>query len=282
MWKSDGHYSCCHPRVPWPPNYPPVLVQTRLDVLKGRDEVEQATYRAAKVHFSMAAAEETVGRCVSKAVKDSLIAHTIVGGLDASILVPHPAFDDESGGELFSTSETPRNALPFAYAAYLSRTLGCPIDEEIVQIARIGRTKLTKWPRYLFQPSFGGVVRPNQTYIIADDVVSTGGTMAALRSYIIRNGGHVVFATALANGTGKNQAFSITEQTVNLLLVAFGDGLDEFWTETIGHGIGCLTETEGAFLREWSDEQQASGCVAGPNLLQRIRDQLDQAAAKNG
>jgi hypothetical protein len=282
-WK-DGHICVAHFREPWIENQPPIFVQSTLETLKGREgTVERSTYMAAKFQFSTQAAEEVLRRCIRKSTVDSLIAHTIAGGLDAKIIMPHPAFDDISGGEqLVSKTTIPRNALPFAYAAFLKRTLGCQVDEEIVQIARVGRTNLSKMPRFLFQPSFGGAVRAGQTYILADDVVSTGGTFAALRSYIMRNGGSVVFATVIANGNGENQPLSIEKQTINRLVQSFGEGLDLFWTETIGHGISCLTEVEGQYLVEWSNAKQAEGCRAGEPLLQRLRDRIDAAAAKNG
>lgn len=280
----DGHICVSHPREPWESDTPPIIVQNRLDVMKGPKRSPQFdAYSSAKMHFTMGAAEEVVRRCLTVEARDKIVAYTIGRhGLDARIVIPHPPFDDTNGDAIVSPSDVPINALPFAYAAYLSRTIGCPIDREIVQNARVGRTKLTKWPRYLFQPQFGGVVRPRQAYILVDDVVSTGGTFAALRSYIVRNGGRVVFATALANGTGQHQEFAVSKQTVNLLLQFFGGELDQFWTETIGHGIGCLTEPEARFLGEWSNEQEAEGCPRGPELLQRLRAKLDEAAAKQG
>lgn len=71
--------------------------------------------------------------------------------------------------------------------------------------------------------------------MIVDDVVSSGGTFAALRSYIIRNGGTVVFTTALAHKIGQNH--SILLETVNTLRSLYGPELDNLWTQTIGHGI---------------------------------------------
>ncbi len=282
MNNKEGHICVEHPREPWGAKEPEIIIHSRLDRLKGREDTpERALYMAAKFHFSMEAAKEVVLRSTDKAALDSIIAHTIALGINARILVPHPSFDDDSGEDQVSKTTVPKNALPFAYAAYLSRNLGCPIDEELVQIGRVGRTKLPKWARFLYQPIFGGVVPRGQTYILADDVCSTGGTFCALRSYIVRNGGRVVFATAMANGIGRNQPFSIEEQTVNQLMRSFGAELDEFWTATIGHGITCLTEAEGRFLSEWSDAEQAKGCPAGPELLRRLRGQLDEAAAKD-
>lgn len=282
-WK-DGNICVCHPREPWADNTPPVIVQNTYSKLIGDGDREaKARYAAAKLQFSMHVAKDVLKDLISVDARDKLVAYTIAhGGIGARILVPHPAFDDVTGEAGVSKTSIPRNALPFAYAAYLKRTLGGELETEIVQIARVGRTKLSKWSRFLYQPSFGGVVRPGQAYILADDVVTTGGTLAALRSYIVRNGGRVVFATAIAHRDGTHQRFAISEQTVNRLLEEFGPDLDQVWTETIGHGIRCLTEAEGKFLGECADAELAEGCPRGHELLQRLRGHLNAAAAKNG
>jgi hypothetical protein len=281
---NNGHYSVAHPRERWDAELPDILVQASLETLKGADHTPaRDVYIAAKYQFAMGAAEQVVNRCISKRTVDLLVAHTISRGINSRIVFPHPAFDDEAGEDVVSKTYIPRNALPFAYRAYLSRILGCPVDDGVIQIARVGRTKLNKWDRFLYQPMFGGVVRAGQTYIIADDVACTAGTFASLASYITRNGGRVVFATVLASGSGKDLPFPITEQTVNQLVRSFGPELDRFWTETVGHGITCLTEAEGKFLREWSDAERSKGSLdAGAAMLRRLRDRLDAAAAKNG
>jgi hypothetical protein len=280
----NGHIRVFHPREPWAADERHILIQTSLDKIRGAEFTEQrADYEAAKLRFDMDAAERVLARTVSKDAMDTIVANTIIGGIGARIVMPHPPYDDDDAETVVSQTEIPTNALPFIYSGYLGKVLDCPVDEEIVEIGRVGRTKLKRWARYLYQPSFGGAVRPGQTYILADDVISTGGTFAALRSYIVRNGGRVLFATALAHGKGQHRVFAIEEQTVNQLSAMFGPGLDDFWTETFGHAIGCLTEAEGQYLRRWSNEQlEGESCQSGAQLLQRLRDRIDEAATTCG
>lgn len=282
-WTKDGHVFVCHEREAWTGDSP-VRIHARVSALRGKPNTEErALYGAAKISFSLAAAEEVVRKSVSEKVTDEIVDSVIAGGLDCRIIVPHPSFDDADGDRLLSADQHVRNAIPIAYANYLARLLGVVVDEEIIQVARVGRTDLTRWPRYLYQPSFGGVVRRGQPYLIADDVISTCGTMAALRSYIVRNGGMVICTTAIANFLGHNQPFTPSEQILNQLRTNFGPGLNRLWTETIGHDIGCLTHAEAEHLLEWSNEQvQSEGCRRGDPLLQRLRNRLDQAAANKG
>lgn len=273
----DGHIRVNHPRQPWADGEGDVFVHGALSTLKGKKgSKDRAMYEAAKHGFDMDAAFKVVERTVSAVARDSIISRIIAGGCKARIVMPHPDFDDEDGkpgsGKL-------TNAIPFAFSKYLKDVTGRSIDEEIIQAARVGRTKLNKWQRFLYQPAFGGAVRTDEPYILVDDVVTTAGTLAALRSYIVRNGGTVLCATALANGAGQNQPFPITQETITSLAEAYGDGFAPYWCETFGHEASCLTETEGRFLRAWCDETENEGIGAGEPLLQRLRARFDEVAA---
>lgn len=273
----DGHIRVNHPREPWDEGTPDIIVQTSLNSLKGKSgSPNRAIYERAKRGFDMEAAYEVVQRCLTKVACDSIVAHVIAGGLNARIVMPHPDFDDEEGG---SPERGLTNAIPFAYADSLHALTGRPIDQEIVQSARVGRTKLSKMQRFLYQPSFGGAVRTDEPYILVDDVATTGGTLAALRSYIIRNGGQVLFATVLANHSAKNQPFPISVETHRVLTNRFGIDFEPFWRETIGHEATCLTEFEGRALGDWCNEQAADGDGGGKPLLHRLRARLDAVAA---
>lgn len=275
-WSKDGHIFVNHPREPWGQSDAEIIVHGPLNALKGKKATdERKRYIAAKREFDLEAAFDVVERTVSQAALDTIVAHVIAAGCKARIVMPHPEFDDEDNPGAAGLT----NAIPFAFAKYLKDVTGRAIDEEIAQVARVGRTKLTKWQRFLYQPSFGGAIRTDEPYLLIDDAVSTAGTLAALRSYIVRNGGSVVCSTALANALGKNQPFQITLETSNDLIQAYGDGFEPYWRETFGHDVSCLTETEGRFLRTWCDEKENEGVGTGDPLLQRLRAKLDSVAA---
>jgi hypothetical protein len=254
-------------------------VHARWPALKGKGGArERVLYERAKHRFDLNAAYDLVDRHVEPKIIDQIVAHVVTAHGRGRIIMPHPAFDDEDGRGSVSNTDRPKNALPFAYAGYLSEVTGLPVDEEIVQNARVGRTKLGKFDRFLYQPTFGGTVRVDEPYIIVDDVSTTAGTLAALRSYIVRNNGTVLFASALASDNGKNREFAIRPETKAALCEAYGNAFEPYWFETVGHEVGCLTEAEGRFLGEWSNARQDEGCPSGDALLERLRARINEAA----
>lgn len=279
----DGNVVVDHPRESWgTPARLHTLVHCRLDQLNGnaaRDPAVQAAYKAAKFEFNLDAAYGLIDRFVRDDTMDAL-ADVVVGSrVTPTVIFPHPAFDDDDAVGRHGAMPGPTNALPFAYAGHLEGTLGCPVNDQIVQSARVGRTKLAMFLRFLCQPSFKGHVNVDCPYIILDDVIASGGTFAALRSYIVRGGGTVISTTAFAHNTGAHQKFEVASDTLGMVLSLYGDGIDPYWLETFGHGIQCLTEAESQLLVRWALDRQQEGCAAGDQLLQRLRDRINQAAS---
>jgi hypothetical protein len=195
-------------------------------------------------------------------------------------VVPHPPFDDISGIGAFAVGKTKvTNTLPIQYAAQLAVQLEGEIDNKIIQKARVGRTKLTNFPRFLCQPCFEGEIRPDAAYILIDDVVTTGGTLAALRSYIIGNGGMVAASTVLAHGSGQDRPLALADVTWQELSNLYGAELGSFWEREIGHDARYLTDTEGHILVRFGHESVQDR--PGVPLLQCLRDRLSEAAAKH-
>jgi hypothetical protein len=213
---------------------------------------------------------------------DAIIDHVtphILAKRPLVVIVPHPPYDDtESDGADLVGARRVTNTLPLAYAARISEMIDGTIDAEIVQKARVGRSKLSKFARFLWQPSFDGAVRHDSAYILVDDVVTSGGTLAALRSHIVSHGGTIAAYTALAHGSGDDQPLALGPETWDSLIKAFGPGLDEFWKGEIGHDAAHLTDAEGRFLARWGSQNHRRR--AGVPLLQRLRDRLAEAAAK--
>jgi hypothetical protein len=162
--------------------------------VKGSDESagfrqqSKADYRAAKNDGDFDAAARIVKMCIDRSydVVDAIIDDLIPfleKGLELVCVCPHPSFDDEDGSEEdVAIHPTPRNALPLTYANFLAQITGATVDEEILEKERVGRTKLKSFERFLWQPSFTGIVRTDVAYILVDDVCTLGGTLAALRS----------------------------------------------------------------------------------------------------
>ncbi len=92
------------------------------------------------------------------------------------------------------------NAIPEALADMLSHQLGWPTDNGIVQINIVAHTGADGFSRLARQEKFNGDAMAGKPYLLTDDFVGQGGTLANLRSHIMSRGGNVLGATAL---TGK-------------------------------------------------------------------------------
>lgn len=278
----DGHVYVNHPRHPWDEVCPrEIVVHGKLGVLNGEEPTKpsrQTQYSAAKFGFDLDAGLELVQSLVSDSALNALIDAIERCNPEKLILVnPHPEF--VNGYKVGDPRSGVSNAIPFAFSEFLAETLDGQVDEDIEQIARVGRTKMDRWQRFLYQPSFAGDVKPGAHYIIADDVVTLGATFAALRSHIVANGGLICAATAIAHSSGINQPFPIISGTVDRLGHLYGEGLFGLWKEALGHEIHFLTEPEGDFLCEWGRDRSKEGVPRGDALLQRVRARLDQAAS---
>lgn len=233
-------------------------------------------YHRAKYHFDMTAATDIVAECIDPNAIENIIDLVLETDRDPLVVMPHPEFDSEATHDCF----LPTNAIPFAFAGYLAASLGCEVDNEIGEIARPGRTKLSRVARFLWQPKFSGVVSRKHAYIIVDDVCTICGTLAALRSHIVSNGGTVVAVSALGRADGcRTVPLPIAADTLSMIYSGFGAGIRELWLEEVGHELSCLTEMEGRFLAWWHSEHCAA-VRSGDEALQRFRTRLSAAAAK--
>jgi len=102
---------------------------------------------------------------------------------------------------VYAVEETGINRLPAVFAEVLGERLGLSVNEEIVQINRVGHTGASGYHRLAFPALFDGEVTGGKTYLLVDDFVGQGGTLANLKGYIESKGGRVVLATTLTGKT---------------------------------------------------------------------------------
>jgi hypothetical protein len=248
-----------HIRRPWVGGET-VYVCAKLTVLNGNEPGLPASrrplYLAAKLGGSQDSAAKIVTACISDTVIDRIIDDTasfMMKGTPLVCVVPHPPFDDLDGvGADLAGRPRVRNALPIQYAAQLKEILDAEIDTEIVEIGRVSRTKLRRFPS-----RFDGAVRQDAAYILVDDVFTSGGTLAALRSHILGAGGTVAAVTTLAHGSGQWQPLALSDGTWHELCSIYGRDLDPFWRREIGHDARNLTEAEGRTLARWGTYQSS-------------------------
>ncbi len=274
-----------HERVRWMPGDPrKVVIHTFNEDLRGQyrrpkreADALRAQFDAATRRFDSDAAVAIVNRVFNDGAGDLIVDRLEGVGLKPRLVLPTPPF--EHGTDTPDPPFKATNALPHAYAGVLAAYLDGEVDYEIRQVARVGRTKLRGFERFLWQPCFRGTVRNDSAYILVDDVYGVGGTFAALRSYIVANGGTVVAATTLSHREPGHKTFPIAERTLAVLNQRYSGNVGACWSEEIGHDVACLTDGEGVFLLDWWEERCRTSPGAGPGSLQRLRAELARTSA---
>ena len=144
------------------------------------------------------------------------------------------------------------NAIPAALARLLGERLGIPFDTSVVQTNIVGHTGAGGYGRLARQAAFGGEVERGREYVMVDDFIGQGGTLANLRGWIEKQGGTVVGAVAL---TGKPYSAKLnpSEGQLHELRRKHGPDFEKWWREHFGHAFDCLTQSEARYLARSPD-----------------------------
>jgi hypothetical protein len=274
-----------HRRAPWTAAEPDlVFVAASYGIVKegggqrdrGKASRLRDDYQAAKFARDAEAALRVVDAFCGENWYEDIVAQVvpyIEAGKRIIFVWPMPGFAEAVAS---SPVKPVTNALPAAIAQRLYETFGGSLNDAIIQIARPGRTKLKRMERFLYQPSFGGKVDTNACYVVVDDAYTTGGTLAALRSYIVENGGTVAALGALCCSKGNGaRTFRLAKANLDVLLSMYGRDFIPFWLKEVGHGVESLTDDEGTTLISWGREDRR-----GEPLLQCLRDCFDSIRSK--
>ena len=216
------------PRFPWPSDFPDVIVHTTVAI---RDA--HPRYGAAKSGDPRAASDLAVD-LINPVVVEGLRAHLATRDV---ILLPVTA-DEVSGF----------NAIPDAMAELLGDMLDLDFSSgEIVQINKVGHTRARAFQRIVTPALFDGYVRAGAQYILVDDHVGLGGTLANLRGFLESRGATVIGMTALTESRD-GARIALRQGSRKLLWDRYGQQLDTLWRSQFGHGIDTLTELEAVQL----------------------------------
>ena len=144
------------------------------------------------------------------------------------------------------------NAIPAALAKLLSKRLDVSFETAVVQTNVVGHTGAGGYERLARQAAFGGEVEENREYVMVDDFVGQGGTLANLRGWIEVQGGKVVGAVGL---TGKpySAILNPSEEQLHELRRKHGSDFEKWWREHFGHAFDCLTQSEARYLARSPD-----------------------------
>lgn len=80
------------------------------------------------------------------------------------------------------------NVIPRVFARALSRMLDLPVASGVIQINRVTHTGATGYHRLAFPAIFEGKV-VSGSYLLVDDFIGQGGTLANLRGFVEAHGG---------------------------------------------------------------------------------------------
>ena len=120
------------------------------------------------------------------------------------------------------------NAIPEVLADILAEYLGWRVDSGIVQTNIVSHTGADGFTRLARQAEFDCAVIPRECYIMVDDFIGQGGTLANLRSHIIMGGGRVIGATVLT-GKSYSATLALTNETLDALRIKHGKELENWW-----------------------------------------------------
>jgi hypothetical protein len=155
------------------------------------------------------------------------------------------------------------NVIPVAMAEYIGLQLGLRTNVDLQQINRVRHTGSGGYHRLATPALFAGDVIAGERYLLVDDFVGQGGTLANLRGYIEASGGNVVGMVSLT-GQRRSATLAVTDETLQALRNKHED-LESWWSNLHGYGFAALTESEARYLLNSPDADT-------------IRDRIIQAA----
>ena len=223
------------PRVPWL-DFPDAVL-----LAEERRTKQHPEYAAAKSGDSVAAAA-----LVQSLVDENGLASVgeLVAGVKESgtlVLVSAHAYESEGV-----------NAIPAALAQLLSIRFGLPYVSSVVQTNIVSHTGAGGYGRLARQAAFGGTIAAGGRFVMVDDFIGQGGTLANLRGWIERQGSTVMGAVGL---TGKPYSAKLnpTPEQLDELRQKHGTEFEDWWRERFGHAFDCLTQSEARYLARSPD-----------------------------
>jgi len=219
------------PRMPWGA-FPDVIILAAEPVVKRHPEYAKA--KSGDIGAARALVAELVSQDRLEAVKSLLRRGPGQHGLPTLV----SAHAHERGGI---------NAIPIALATLLGTRLGLPREATVVQTNVVSHTGASGYGRLARQARFSGELQPGREYVLVDNFVGQGGTLANLRGWVHAVGGKAIGARVL---TGKKHSarLSPSKERLDALRERHGVGLEQWWRDQFGHSFDCLTQSEARYL----------------------------------
>ncbi len=144
------------------------------------------------------------------------------------------------------------NEIPVALAERFAAEFGFDIDDSIVQDNTVGHTGASGYQRLANPALFSGNVKARAEYLIVDDFIGQGGTVANLKGFVEARGGRVIGITTL---TGRSYSAKLAPEPLLIRAVRdkHGNDLETWWQQEFGYGFDCLTQSEARYLERSPD-----------------------------
>lgn len=217
-------------RVTWSDEFPDVRI-----FIPESDLKSHVDYPAAKTGDA-----EAAGRLVEELVTDDAINEL------RRVLPAHAVLVSVHAVEAAGV-----NAIPEALVNLLALHLDLQVDASVVQTNVVNHTGADGFSRLARQALFSGEVQTGASYVIVDDFIGQGGTMANLRGYLHDQGARVVAALALT-GKPHSAKINLSPQRLGSLRSKHGQ-LEDWWRDSFGFGFDALTESEARYLERTAD-----------------------------
>ena len=220
---------------------PDVVLHAQISVVK-----QHQGYEAAKSGDAIAA-HELVLDCLSEEAVTLMLAWEAAA---RPVLSPVHALED-----------TGVNAIPLALAEELAVRLGWDVETSVVQANLVGHTGASGFRRLARQALFVGDVTTGADYVLVDDFIGQGGTLANQRGHLFGGGARIIGATVL---TGKlhSTKLALAPSTLQDLRRKHGPELEAWWQGRFGHAFDCLTESEARYLIRTPDADRVRDRIA--------------------
>jgi hypothetical protein len=227
-------------RAAWGPGFPDTFILASESAVK-----RHADYRAGKTGDAVAAV---------RLVRE-LVSVEAIDALGRTLCGRQPVV-----ASIHAQERDGINEIPEALAVQIAERLALKTDTSLVQTNVVNHTGADGFSRLARQALFSGDVARGADYLIVDDFIGQGGTMANFRGHIEENGGNVIGCVAL---TGKpySAKLALSDQQLGELREKHVE-LEEWWRNRFGFGFEALTQSEARYLALTADADTVRNRIA--------------------
>ena len=244
----EAMYSYAPSRSAWQPNFPKALI-----VNKPGEFQRHPDYQAAKFEGDMDAAYRLTRDNLKAEAIEELERRVAEGGNTGRAPIIVPVTGKEGMGA---------NRIPMMAAVNIADRTGWTVERSVVQIHQASRSGGDGFYRLVNQPAFDGQIQPGRDYVLVDDTLTQGGTLASLKGFIESRGGRVV-ATVAMEGKQYSSRLAPTSATLDALKQRWPE-LEGWWNENFPYSIDRLTESEARYLTR----------IRGVSTFGQLRDRI--------